>query len=102
MGGQTIRMLDYLLRTSIKDSSGVVEQSQLLGDIHTGWIKSITSLSTPHNGTTLSDIVTTGIPFYRILLLWVRCQEIHFIILIFNNGDLEKWTVNLGEIISDV
>ncbi len=86
MGGQTIRMLDYLLRTSIKDSSGVVEQSQLLGDIHTGWIKSITSLSTPHNGTTLSDIVTTGIPFLQDFIAVGAVSGNSFY-----NFDLQQW-----------
>ena len=65
LGGQTIRMLDYLLKTSIQDSSNIKEKSDFLGNINNGWIKSITSISTPHNGTTLSDIVTTGIPIIQ-------------------------------------
>ena len=33
--------------------------------VHNNWIKSITGISSPHNGTTLSDIVTSGIPFLQ-------------------------------------
>ena len=86
LGGQTIRMLDYLLKTSILDSLNINEKSDLLGNIHIGWIKSITSISSPHNGTTLSDIVTNGIPFLQ-----------DFIALgsvvgsTFYNFDLEQW-----------
>jgi len=65
MGGQTVRMLEYLLKSTIVDSSGIQEESELMGKSNLGWIKSITSISTPHNGTTLSDIVTTGIPFLQ-------------------------------------
>ena len=64
-GGQTIRMLDYLLRTSIADERNIKEKSDLLGNVHNNWIKSITGISSPHNGTTLSDIVTSGIPFLQ-------------------------------------
>ena len=64
-GGQTIRMLDYLLRTSIADERNIKEKSDLLGNVHNNWIKSITGISAPHNGTTLSNIVTSGIPFLQ-------------------------------------
>ncbi len=86
MGGQTARMLDYMLRTSIVDSSGINEDSDFLGEAHQGWIKSITSISTPHNGTTLSNIVTTGIPFLQdfiALAAVVGNSFYHF--------DLEQW-----------
>lgn len=67
MGGQTIRMLQYLLSTVIySDSAGTVpEADSLLGQKNEGWIKSITTLSTPHDGTTLSDIVNKSIPFLQ-------------------------------------
>ena len=86
MGGQTIRMLDYLLKTAIVDSSLKYEESNLLGEINEGWIKSITSISTPHNGTTLSDIITTGIPFLQdfIALAAVVGNS-------FYDFDLEHW-----------
>ena len=86
MGGQTVRMLDYLLRTAIVDSSGVPENSDLLGGTNSGWIKSITSISTPHNGTTLSDIVTTGIPFLQDFIAVGAVVGNSFY-----NFDLEQW-----------
>ena len=92
MGGQTVRMLDYLLRTSIADSSEKIEKSELLGMTNNGWIKSITSISTPHNGTTLTDIMTTGIPFLQdfIALAAVVGNS-------FYNFDLEQWGFNRNE-----
>ena len=92
MGGQTIRMLDYLLRTSIADSSQKIEKNKILGMVHNGWIKSITSISTPHNGTTLTDIMTTGIPFLQdfIALAAVVGNS-------FYNFDLEQWGFNRNE-----
>lgn len=67
MGGQTARMLQYLLENVIyQDQEEYVPETNLLmGYVHTGWIHSITSISTPHNGTTLSDIITQGIPFLQ-------------------------------------
>ena len=67
MGGQTARMLQYLLESVfyLKEEEEEPEESTLLGYVHTGWITSITTISTPHNGTTLSDIITKGIPFLQ-------------------------------------
>jgi triacylglycerol lipase len=67
MGGQTIRMLDYLLENSFyTDTSDItIEESDLLGEKLSGWIKSITSLSSPHNGSTYVDVRTKTIPFIQ-------------------------------------
>tara|TARA_B000000565_G_scaffold176323_1_gene133614 strand:- start:569 stop:1393 length:825 start_codon:yes stop_codon:yes gene_type:complete len=67
MGGQTARMLQYLLSQEFftDEITNQKEQSNLLGNIHNGWIKSITSISTPHDGTTLTEIVTKTIPFIQ-------------------------------------
>ncbi len=67
MGGQTARMLQYLLESVfyLKEEEEEPEESTLLGYVHTGWITSITTISTPHNGTTLSNIITKGIPFLQ-------------------------------------
>jgi len=67
MGGQTGRMLQYLLESVfyLEEEKEQPEESTLLGYVHTGWITSITTISTPHNGTTLSDIITKGIPFLQ-------------------------------------
>ena len=65
MGGQTARMLIYLLSQEIYQDSVKKEESILLGESHTGWIKSITTISTPHDGTTLEHIITSAIPFVQ-------------------------------------
>ncbi|MEE8341718.1 MAG: lipase [Candidatus Neomarinimicrobiota bacterium] len=67
MGGQTIRMLDYLLENSIFADSleTQYEESELLGETHSGIIKSITTISAPHNGTTYFDVRMKTIPFFQ-------------------------------------
>ena len=65
MGGQTARVLIYLLSQEIYQDSVKKEASILLGESHTGWIKSITTISTPHDGTTLEHIITSAIPFVQ-------------------------------------
>ncbi len=67
MGGQTARMLNYLLMNEIyiDDNSLIKEESSLLGDTHNKMIKSITAISSPHDGTTLRDVVVKAIPFVQ-------------------------------------
>jgi len=67
MGGQTARRLQYLLETEIYVDSAqtIPESSNLLGQKHQNLIRSITTMSSPHNGTTLSDIVTKSVPFLQ-------------------------------------
>ena len=67
MGGQTARRLQYLLENKLYlDSARTIpESSDLLGQKHHAWIRSITTMSSPHNGTTLSDIVTKSAPFLQ-------------------------------------
>jgi len=67
MGGQTARRLQYLLENEIYVDSArtIPESSELLGRKHQTWIRSITTMSSPHNGTTLSDIVTKSVPFLQ-------------------------------------
>ena len=65
MGGQTARMLNYLLSQEIYQKSGKKEDSELLGNAYYGWIKSISTISTPHDGTTLAHIITSTIPYVQ-------------------------------------
>ena len=67
MGGQTARMLQFLIENSFYQDKNnkVLEESPLLGVKESGLIKSITSISTPHNGTTLTGIVTKIMPFIQ-------------------------------------
>ena len=92
MGGQTVRMLDYLLRTSIVDSANTMEESTFLGQNNDGWIRSITSVSAPHNGSTLSNFVKSGIPFLQdfIAIAAVAGNS-------FYNFDLEQWGFDRSE-----
>ena len=88
MGGQTARMLQYLLETElfIDSTQTILESSYLLGKKHENWIRSITTMSCPHNGTTLSDIVTKSVPFL---------QEFIGLAAVIGNRfysfDLEQW-----------
>lgn len=67
MGGQTVRMLDYLLENSFYTDSldTQPEESELLGQTHSDYIKSITTISAPHNGTTYFDIRIKTLPFFQ-------------------------------------
>jgi len=94
MGGQTARMLNYLLTQEIYIDGNYVlkEQSSLLGESHNGMIRSITSIATPHNGTTLTEIVTRTIPFiqYFVGVAGVIGTD-------FYNFDLEQWNFSRKE-----
>lgn len=59
-GGQTARMLEYLLKEEFEG-----EDSDLLSNSKIGWIKSISTISCPHNGTILADIVTENLSFLQ-------------------------------------
>ena len=67
MGGQTARRLQYILENEfyLDSARTIPESSDLLGKKHHAWIRSITTMSSPHNGTTLSDIVTKSAPFLQ-------------------------------------
>ena len=88
MGGQTARRLQYLLENEfyLDSAQTIPESSDLLGKKHHSWIRSITTMSSPHNGTTLSDIVTKSAPFL---------QDFIGLAAVINNRfysfDLEQW-----------
>ena len=67
MGGQTVRMLDYLQENVFHEDSmnASLENSAILGKSQSGWIKSITTISTPHNGTTYFDVRLKTLPFFQ-------------------------------------
>jgi len=83
-GGQTARMLEYLLK--LKNEN---ESSNLLSINHTNWIKSVTAISSPLNGTTLAPLITKTFPFVTKLLKWVGVLTEDR--LIENDFDLEQW-----------
>jgi len=94
MGGQTARMLQYLLTQKISESEQTdnLEESELLGQSHLNWVRSITSISTPHNGTTLANVVSKTIPFvqYFVGLAGVVGTR-------FYDFDLEQWRFSRGK-----
>jgi len=94
MGGQTVRMLDYLLENSFHADSlnTQYEQSELLGQSHSGWIKSITTISSPHNGTTYFDVRIKTLPFFQnfIGLAAVIGSD-------FYDFDLQQWDLEQKE-----
>jgi len=91
MGGQTIRMLAYQLTHSFHSDSIIknVEKNILLNFEHKGWIKSITTISAPHDGTTLSDIVSKTIPFLQNFIILGAVVETKFY-----DFDLQHWGFN--------
>jgi triacylglycerol lipase len=91
MGGQTARMLQYLLENEfyINDSLNLKEESALLGDSQKGWISSITSLATPHDGSTLADIVTKTFPFIQYFIGLAGVVGTNFY-----DFDLSQWGIN--------
>lgn len=90
MGGQTARMLQYLLASKIYEDqeSTILEKSPLLGQVNLKWIHSITTIATPHNGTTMAELVTNTFPFvqYFVGLAGVVGTR-------FYDFDLEQWNL---------
>ena len=89
MGAQTARMLNYLLENVFYEDDGnnIMEKSTLLKIKQTKMIKSITSISTPHDGTTLSEIITKTIPFVQYFIGFAGLIDGNN----FYNFDLEQW-----------
>ena len=94
MGGQTARMLQYLLENEIfiDDSLGFIEDSDLLGKSKEGWVSSITSLATPHDGSTLTDIATKTFPFIQYFIGVAGVVGTNFY-----DFDLSQWNINRKE-----
>lgn len=60
MGGTTIRKLITLLEKGDHQEQGDAGSSSLFAGNKRGWIKSAVSISTPHNGTSLTNIFGVG------------------------------------------
>ena len=90
-GGQTARVLEHLLYSSFNE-----EKSELLNMPHTGWIKSITTISTPHSGTTLSDTIIDFFPILQGLVKWFGFVE-GTGAEDFYDFDLEQWGLKKGD-----
>ena len=84
-GGQTARMLEYLLQIEYNN-----EDSKLLSQGKKGWIKSISTISCPHNGTILADVVSENLPFLQKMTPifgMIQDSEVENIY----NFDLDQW-----------
>ena len=92
-GGQTAKMLEFLLKSTIDG-----ESSPLLSESNNRWIKSITTISTPHNGTTLVPIMMNAFPFALNLAPWFGIINNKYIDKLYS-FDLEHWGLkrNTGE-----
>ena len=92
-GGLTARMLIHLLNsTFIDESNGKPDQSELLGKHLNNWVRSVTTMSTPNNGATLSDIVVDILPFTDNLI-----PIANIISTSFYDFDLEQWNLSKSE-----
>ncbi|MEE2765337.1 MAG: hypothetical protein VX600_02465, partial [Candidatus Neomarinimicrobiota bacterium] len=92
-GGVTSRMLLYLLNnTFVNDSTGLLDKSVLLGNSLPDWVSSITTMSTPHNGATISNIVTDIFPFTDNLL-----PVANMISSSYYDFDLDHWGISQKE-----
>ena len=71
---------------------GPAKSVKLLGGIERNLIKSITAISAPHNGTTLTEVVTKTIPFiqYFVGIAGVVGTQ-------FYNFDLAQWNFHRKE-----
>jgi triacylglycerol lipase len=78
-------MLEILLKESYEG-----EDSPLLANNYKGWIKSITTISTPHNGTTLVPIMLDVFPFSLNLAPWFGSIDNKAIDQLYS-FDLEHW-----------
>ena len=86
-GGSTAKMLEMLLQNSITG-----EGSPLLSKQYNGWISSVTTISTPHNGTTLVPIMLDVFPFALNLAPWLGGIENEKIDDLYS-FDLEHWNL---------
>jgi len=86
MGGQTATMLETLM-----NEASSKEDSQLLSSTLSGWIKSITTISTPHNGTTLQPIITDMFPYVQKLVVYLGSSQEGSSVEKLYDFDLEQW-----------
>ena len=84
-GGMTARMLEHLLEIEIDG-----ETSKLLSQKHKNHIKSITTFSTPHNGTSLSLLINNKFPSLQKLSAYAGLLN-NLFFKNYYNFDLDQW-----------
>ena len=87
-GGQTSRMLEYILCNKFS-----LEESYLLKEKQSNWIKSVTTISTPHNGTTIAPIINNFFPNIQSTIIWldIISPKMYF------DFDLDQWSLSRFE-----
>ncbi|RAP30486.1 Triacylglycerol lipase [Brevibacillus laterosporus] len=103
MGGQTARTLVQLLKEGNREEKEYANQhSEVeISPLFEGgksFVRSVTTIATPHNGTTLADGISTFIPFAKELLV-ATAFFVHSSDLIFYDFKLDQWGIkkNKGE-----
>ena len=86
-GGQTARMLEYLLKSKFEG-----ENSPLLSSKKNGWIKSITTISCPHNGTILSNLLSEYFPFLQHMTAFFGILQDSKVSELYD-FDLDQWNL---------
>ena len=86
-GGLTARMLEHLLSLSIEN-----EKSDLLSQTHTNHIISVTTFSTPHNGTSLSFIMNNKFPSLQKISAYAGVLN-NIFLKNYYNFDLDHWNL---------
>lgn len=98
MGGQTIRMLAALLAGKTEQFQDVLCDAD--GAVFTpgeGWVKSMTTLATPHNGSSLFDLDDNPAGIARMILNVAGIELTGIIPEDFFGFDLEQWAIAKGD-----
>ena len=91
-GGQTALMLERLLHQELTG-----ETSEILSSKNENWIKSVTTISSPLNGTTLSDIVMKSFPMTIKMGIWLGAIYDDGFLEKYYNFDLDQWGLSRNE-----
>lgn len=94
MGGQTIRMLAALLAGKAEPYRNVLRNAR--GEPFTpgeGWIKSITTIATPHNGTSLFDLTDNPVTIAAMILCAAQVDMAGVVPESFYGFDLDQWEI---------
>ncbi|WP_202976448.1 esterase/lipase family protein [Anaerophilus nitritogenes] len=75
MGGQTVRVLAQLLKTGSDNEISITKNYSPLFEGNKSWIHSITTISTPHDGTTLADGATGIAPHTQQIIAGIASQN---------------------------
>ena len=97
MGGQTIRIMEMLLKEGDAAEQAAAGSNSELFDGGNSMVKSVTTLSTPHDGTQLVDILGPGFinVIKDIIIFFAGLFDETFVEQIYD-FDLDHWGVSRG------